>query len=134
MALFGGCLCGAIRFEATADPLWVTHCHCSMCRKTSGAAFSTWVSVPADKLRFVKGKPTRFPSSREARRGFCSVCGSSLTMQYVGTPDVTDVALGSLDDPAAVTPSRHIWTESRLPWVHTDDLPSHGRGPNEDAA
>ena len=37
----GGCLCGDIRYRATSEPEFVTHCHCQMCRKHSGALFAT---------------------------------------------------------------------------------------------
>ena len=43
----GGCLCGAVRYRASADPLRVVSCHCGMCRRTSGAAFLTFVHFPA---------------------------------------------------------------------------------------
>ena len=35
----GGCLCGAVRYRAIAAPIRAVICHCSMCRKHSGAPF-----------------------------------------------------------------------------------------------
>jgi hypothetical protein len=43
--LTGGCFCGAIRYEVAGAPFHETNCHCSICRRTAGAAFVTWFSV-----------------------------------------------------------------------------------------
>ena len=45
--LAGGCLCGAVRYEIDGAGGGVSHCHCGMCRKASGAAFVTWIGVGA---------------------------------------------------------------------------------------
>jgi hypothetical protein len=37
----GGCLCGDVRYRATGEAEWVGNCHCTICRKVSGAAFGT---------------------------------------------------------------------------------------------
>lgn len=121
--LKGGCLCGAVRYEVTGTPEGVTHCHCSMCRKASGAAFITWVTVRPDRVVFTRGQPTTYRSSPRARRGFCRACGSPLTFEL---NDEIDVTAGSLDEPNAIEPADHIWTSSRLRWLRMEDgLPRH---------
>src|SRR4051794_31378581 len=51
----GSCLCGGIRFEIDKVRV-LTHCHCSNCRKLTGAAFGSYVHVDADKFRLLSGE------------------------------------------------------------------------------
>ena len=117
----GGCLCGAVRFRATADPIRAVHCHCGMCRRSSGAAFLTHVHFPIADFTWVEGEPTRYRSSAEAERGFCRQCGSTLTMHESVLSDRVQVSLGSLDRPEDVRPDDHVWTGDQLSWLRVDD-------------
>ncbi len=117
----GGCLCGAVRYSATADPVRAVNCHCGMCHRSSGAAFLTFVHFPIAAFTWTQGEPTRSRSSSEAERGFCDRCGSTLTMHEAILADRVQVALGSLDRPENVRPDDHVWTEAQLPWLHIED-------------
>jgi hypothetical protein len=120
----GGCLCGAVRYRASADPVRVVNCHCPTCRRTSGAAFMTFVHFPVEAFRWTSGQPTRYRSSAAAERGFCAVCGSTLSMHEAVLADRVQVSLGSLDRPDLVRPDDHVWTSRQLPWLEVvDDLP-----------
>ncbi len=122
----GGCLCGAVRYRATQDPLWVMHCHCGMCRKMSGAAFSTGAGFAPETFAWTKGAPTRYRSSAKATRGFCSRCGSKLTWESLERSGVFSVSLGSLDRPEVMRPQSHNWATTRLPWLPLHDgLPQY---------
>jgi hypothetical protein len=120
----GGCLCGAVRYLASADPLRVVSCHCATCRRVSGAAFMTFVHFPAGAFGWTSREPQRYRSSAEAERGFCPVCGSTLSMHEAVLADRVQVSLGSLDRPDLVRPDDHVWTSSQLPWLElVDDRP-----------
>jgi hypothetical protein len=120
----GGCLCGAVRYAAGADPVRVVSCHCAMCRRASGAAFLTFVHFPAGAFAWTRGEPARYRSSAAAERGFCPVCGSTLSMHEAVLADRVQVSLGSLDRPDRVRPDDHVWTSSQLPWLEVvDDRP-----------
>lgn len=124
----GGCLCGAVRYRATRDPIRAVSCHCGMCRRISGAAFLTHVHFPIAAFTWTGDEPTRYRSSAEAERGFCERCGSTLTMHETVLDDRVQVTLGSLDRPEDVRPDDHVWTESQLPWLRIDDdLPRFAR-------
>lgn len=126
--LEGGCLCGAVRYRVTQPPLDSGYCHCRMCQRVSGAPAQVWVQVPLDGLAWSKGAPQAYRSSDRAERLFCRSCGSSLAFRSWPEPTTIELNAGTLDDPAAVPPRRHIWTESQLPWFHLDDgLPRHRR-------
>ncbi len=129
----GGCMCGGVRYRATAEPLYVCHCHCVDCRRASGAPLVTWAVFAADDVSFTRGAPKYRESSDRAARGFCPDCGSQITFQYHRDREHIDIAAGTLDDPNAVTPDRHVWDDSRLRWIAlTDELPRHSRGSPDD--
>lgn len=131
-SLTGGCLCGAVRYRIAGPVRDVTHCHCSMCRRASGAAMVTWLSVAAKDLAWTKGAPRTFRSSAIAERGFCADCGTPLTFRYLAQPDDIGLTVASLDDPNAVEPSAHTWAGTRLSWLKLDDgLPSYTSEPDE---
>jgi hypothetical protein len=121
VAFEGGCLCGAVRYRASTAPIRVVICHCSMCRKHSGAPVLAFAHFPIKSFEWVKGKPTRYRSSIFAERGFCSICGSTLTMHEEVLGDRVQVALGSLDEPQRVRPNDHVWTQDQLPWFEVKD-------------
>ena len=121
----GGCLCGAIRYRVPLPPLWVAHCHCSMCRRAQGAAFVTWLGVPGEKFSFL-GNADRlriFRSSTDAQRSFCGRCGTPLFFESRHWPGELHVTLASLDPAVAATlqPQMHAYWSSRAPWVELGD-------------
>lgn len=126
----GGCLCGAVRYRLSAAPTAAMHCHCANCRKASGAAMLTWLTVAAADFEWLSGEPQRFRYDSEhypaaVERSFCGRCGSQLAWhcQDDGTLDLT---AGSLDDPGAIEPQYHVFVRSAVPWLHlSDDLPRH---------
>src|SRR3972149_2108198 len=128
-SLEGGCFCGAVRYRITGQPARVTNCHCTMCRRTSGAPFVSWAIAGKSSFAFTTGEPARFASSADGIRKFCPRCGTPLTCELASHPDVVDVTVCSMDTPEAVVPQDHIWTSSQLPWVGlADGLPRHREG------
>jgi hypothetical protein len=120
----GGCLCGTVRYLARRDPIRVVNCHCGVCRRVSGAAFMTFVHFPMSRFAWTGAEPTRYRSSKDAKRGFCAVCGSTLSMHEAVLADRVQVSLGSLDRPDLARPDDHVWTRSQLPWLElVDRLP-----------
>ena len=117
----GGCLCGAIRFEASAPPLRGVICHCSMCRRHSGAPALAFVHFPRDAFRWLGREPQRYRSSALAERGFCAVCGSTVSMHEAVLADRVQIVVGSLDEPDRVTIDDHVWTRERIAWFDTTD-------------
>jgi hypothetical protein len=128
--LTGGCYCGAVRYAVTGQPFNATNCHCSICRRTTGAPFVAWFSVRPDEFRLVKGTPQHFRSSAHGKRSFCGICGTQLTFRDAVLDEV-DVTTASLDDPERVPPNDNTRTNSRLGWIAADgrhDYPEGRRG------
>lgn len=131
--LSGGCLCGAVRYEAEVEAVRASLCHCTHCQKVSGSAFSVNVIAPADKVTFSGAAPSAYvdsaESGRKLRRLFCPTCGSSLASEAEAFPGMIILKAGTLDDRSAVTPVVNIWTRSAQPWViHDPALKSFERG------
>jgi len=112
----GGCLCGAIRYRIGGRPRRTTNCHCLHCRRSSGAAFVTWIEFDPREFELVSGNPARYESRPRVTRQFCDKCGTQLTYEHADEPDTIDVSACSLDDVQGVAPEDHIWCDRMVPW------------------
>ena len=122
----GSCLCRRVRFEIQGQLGATSHCHCSMCRKATGAAFGTYAEVKIENLKIVSGAEVimRYRSSPGVERTFCARCGSTLQFVSEKNPGKVEVALGTLDDDPGIRVLRHIFVASKAPWFDiTDGLP-----------
>ena len=129
--LHGGCLCGAVRYELSAEPHDLYHCHCSICRKCQGALYPAYASVVRSGFVVTQGadRLSTFDSSAELHRHFCSSCGSHVYGEMEGDPDTISFSVGTLDDGAdpggRQGKDRHIFWGSRMGWYEpSDGLPS----------
>lgn len=105
---FGGCRCGAVRYEVRGEPTVTGLCHCTDCRKETGSAFLAYADWPREQFTVAGDFPT-FEG-----RSFCSVCGSRLF--HLGD-EHAEICLGSLDEaPTPFAPSREGWTIRREHW------------------
>jgi hypothetical protein len=123
-ALLGGCLCGAVRYEAHPDHRDGYYCHCRMCQLAVGNTRAAWLNLRKAEVRWLQA-PAYYASSKIARRGFCSHCGTPLSFEF-NDSEFMDLTVGSLDDPAQLAPNSHYSVETRLAGWHADDgLPGH---------
>jgi hypothetical protein len=116
--LAGGCLCGHIRFEATAAPGKPHTCSCSMCRRHTGAPTAAWVEFPRAAVRWTGkgGKPKTYRASPASSRAFCPKCGSSLGA--IDDAPVVALLVGAFDTPdrAALKPAYHSYRGAKPKW------------------
>jgi hypothetical protein len=101
------------------------HCHCSLCRRSSGASFTTAAIVGLGDFTVVAGQDlvANFESSKGIRRHFCSRCGSPLYALAERAPGALWLYCGTLDGDPKVRPSFHRNVGDRAPWVEiSDDL------------
>ena len=127
----GGCHCGAVRYEVSGDPQHVALCHCSDCRKSSGAPMVAWAAFTEEQFKLLEGEPVTFNSSGSAMRSFCPKCGSGLyyrNQEFL--PGIVDIQSATLDDPDALPPGAHIQMAERLGWMaEAHKLPAFERFP-----
>lgn len=124
----GGCLCGAVRYEIDGPLFDVENCHCSMCRRFHGAAFSTYAKFNPEGFRWLQGesKVRVYESSPGEGWAFCKACGSSLGLPRAGK--LVEIALGTVDGDPGVSPEKHTFVGSKAPWYEIrDSLPRHDR-------
>jgi hypothetical protein len=130
----GGCACGAIRYECSAEPNSMFKCHCRDCQRATGGASSCVIIVPADSFKLTRGSPRYHFTASAAighhKRGFCSECGSRLTggENREGTSGVIGINVGSLDDPSWFHPAFEMFVADAQPWDRLDPaLPRYDR-------
>lgn len=116
----GGCLCGALRYAFDGPLRDIAHCHCSLCRRSTGGTLVTWITVPKASFRWLSGTPRSVLAPASCTRCFCGDCGAHLALFTTHSPESVDVTVASLDEAGQARPDRHIWTGSRLPWLHLD--------------
>jgi len=108
----GGCLCGAVRYEASMPLMAVTYCHCSMCRRWHGHV-GAYTAVDREGFRLTEGRGLRWhASSPKAQRGFCAECGSSVLFDDPAFPKM-GICAGTLDAPTGIREKAHIYTGSK---------------------
>lgn len=124
VTLKGSCLCGAVSYEASGDPQYFYHCHCSRCRKSSGTGHATNLFLLAGTLVFTGDdsllKRFKVPEARRFARQFCGNCGSPVARLV---PEINGVVIpaGSLDDEVPIKPQARIYWDSRADWSCAGD-------------
>ena len=129
--LKGGCHCGHIRYTLSQKPFASEYCHCQDCQRITGAPVSAWMDFKIEQVHWEKAKPTEYASSESIRRGFCEICGSTLSYRSTKHPNYITLSVTSLDDPTQVNPNYHIYYASKVPWMRIDD--NHTRYQKEKA-
>ena len=128
----GGCLCGAVRYRVRGPLYEVLICHCEECRRWHGhvSAFTAArrEDVALEDERALRWIPSP-ASDADARRGFCSECGSSLFWDAPGRETIS-IAAGTLDDANGLRIAAHVYVSQRGHYydVPDDGLPHHDRG------
>ncbi|OMH36150.1 GFA family protein [Motiliproteus sp. MSK22-1] len=124
----GKCLCGAVSIDINGPISDIIHCHCSLCRKSSGTAYATNGFVQTAHFEIVQGaerlstftfKPGRF-------RHFCSACGSPVYSSNESDPRRIRIRLGILDSEIDEKPLSHNFVSSKAGWDDLDaDIPRY---------
>jgi hypothetical protein len=94
----GGCMCGEIRYECSAEPIAMGLCHCRDCQRATGSAFAAALMVPRSTVTItgdVKYYEVIGDSGNPIRRGFCANCGSRLFGSRANA-DFLSIQAGSL--------------------------------------
>ena len=122
----GGCLCGAVRYTFSAEPIAAVHCHCSDCQKATGSGFATVFGLSREQLSISGSEhlgryTVTADSGRDVSRLFCTTCGSPLFTEADNNPELVWVKAGSLDDGAWLQPTDRCWTGSAAPWAPAND-------------
>ena len=116
----GGCACGAIRYQSTAEPILMLNCHCRDCQRSSGGPYCSFVVVPTDSFKLLQGSPRFYGTPSEAggktHRGFCADCGTPVFGKPDAAPQFVAIRTASLDDPSGFNLQMEVWTCDAQPW------------------
>ena len=124
MAISGGCLCRAVRFEIAADaPLGARYCWCRVCQYLGAGTGA--VSAIFRKENVTVSGPLidhviQADSGSTMHRRFCAKCGTPVFSEAEQRPHQIFVRAGTLDDPNLAAPAATIWTKSAPVWACFD--------------
>lgn len=129
----GGCLCGAVRYVANADPLVTRACWCRVCQFLASGNATVNLAFPAEAVTItgeLRGYSSLADSGNHMHRSFCPVCGVHMFSQAEERPKIIVVRAGTLDDPGQVAIEGLIWTSSAPAWALLDpELPQFAYQP-----
>ncbi len=120
-AVTGRCYCGATTISATHMPRTIAYCHCTDCRRVTGAPVAAFAAFDEATVTFSPDEGRKVVANAGVMRTFCASCGSPLTGRYDYLPGQVYVALGVLDQAGDLAPQLHAHESQRLVWLHIDD-------------
>jgi len=117
----GGCMCGAVRYQAEGAPLSVIYCHCESCRKHAASPVVALAGYRQDQVTFTQGERKIFASSPGVGRAFCGDCGTPMTWEGDGGDDGARIEflINTLDNPQDFAPTYHLHPGERIGWFET---------------
>ncbi len=118
----GGCACGAVRYRVTGQPVLGSVCHCKFCQRRLASAFAMFAIFEEKNVTITQGDLVECEhrsdeSGRWLKMNFCPTCGTTVYHTSEFRPGMKSVAAGTLDEQNWFKIGRHIWTQSKLPWV-----------------
>ena len=130
----GGCACGAVRYETTAEPVFQNHCQCLDCQKRSGGGHGSWLTFPGRAAMTITGEANRWrvaaENGNEKTHAFCPTCGTPVCLTFSFMPDMIAVPAASLDDPGRFRPQAVTYAVRGHGWDTLDPaLPKFERMP-----
>jgi hypothetical protein len=122
--LTGSCLCRRIRFRLQNGCSRIHRCHCSLCRKRTGAGANATAQVRADQFEWLAGEDLikRFRAPEGHGSHFCGNCGSPVP-SFDRKQAKHWIPIGLLDAEPGVTVWGHFCVASKAEWDEiTDDV------------
>ena len=128
----GKCLCGAVRYSFTGEPLMQAVCHCKNCQRQAGSGWSMLIALPLSAVAIsgeVRTYVDHSETNNEVHRQFCPTCGSPVFTRVPAQPQMLFIKAGSLDDTSSFAPQIQFWTASKQDWVEIADVPGVAGNP-----
>jgi hypothetical protein len=120
----GRCYCGAVHYQVDGPFAYALNCHCSQCRRVTGAAFKPFAGIARARVRVTHGEDALLVMGTAGNNNTsCARCGS-LLFSAVRDGAFAHVALGTVEGDPGIRPRAHIFVGSKAPWFEiTDELP-----------
>jgi hypothetical protein len=116
-AVHSQCFCAAVRLRITQPLDAPVNCHCKLCRRLSGAAFTTWLSIPLESLE-ISGEDylSVFSPTGNLTRKFCKSCGSHVVTLDKRHPENVGVYAGMVDEKRLPPPNADYFVYDKAAW------------------
>lgn len=124
------CYCGASRLEFAREPATVAYCHCSDCRRWTGAPVAAFAAF--DRADVIDQLPDAFVPSPGVERWTCPVCHAPLGAAFDYLPDQIYVPIGIMDQADHLPAMSHSHADEALPWLHIEDSLPRAAASNRD--
>jgi hypothetical protein len=133
-AYTGGCACGAIRYEVSAEPIFANHCQCLDCQHKSGTGHGSYLTFPSRGAVALTGQAKHWDmvgdSGNVKTRGFCPACGCPVYLTFAAMPELFTIHAASLDDPSRFKPQVVTYAVRGHAWDQLDPaLPKFDKMP-----
>lgn len=115
------CYCGATRLEFSLSPQTVAYCHCSDCRRWTGAPVAAFAAFDPNHMRASPDLGVGRSHATGVVRYVCADCGSPIAACFDYLPDQVYVPLGIIEESEQLPPQIHCHTNAQLPWLHLED-------------
>jgi hypothetical protein len=114
----GSCLCGSVKYRAATDVRHVVNCHCGLCRRMNGSAFSSYAVVPFKALDvFGEQNLAAYAVTQRATKKYCAKCGTPIFNLNSKYPGACMLYLGAIEGGDRYAPSVNVYCESMLSWL-----------------
>jgi len=125
--LTGSCLCGALKYRVSGEPTRFYHCHCSRCRKASGAGHTSNLFLEKGTLEWEGDtrlmRQFKLPEAERFTRSFCDTCGGPLPRE-IPEFGLVMIPAGTLNDEPNIRPQARIFQDSKTSWsCSAEELP-----------
>ncbi|WP_299353893.1 GFA family protein [uncultured Shimia sp.] len=117
----GRCYCGAVSLRSEHPPRTVAYCHCSDCKRWTGAPVAAFAAFLADDLHFCPDQGAGRSHAAGVTRWNCKSCGSPLQAAFDYLPDQVYVPLGLIDQADDLPPQLHCHSNSCYSWLSISD-------------
>lgn len=115
----GSCLCGQIKYEGEGEPVFTGNCHCTDCRKASGAGHMSLFAVPENAVKIsgeAKGYDLASDSGATVTHHFCPNCGVRVFNSNTNMSGMAVIVATTLDDPEFYKPGMSVYASRALSW------------------
>jgi hypothetical protein len=116
-------MCGGVRYEVTAPPMFAGYCHCTRCQRRTGTAASVSARIAPGSLRITSGAELikAYEPPDGFHKLFCSACGSALWSRSPDDAEIMHVRLGTFDRDPGIRPSYRQYVAYAAPWEPIPD-------------
>lgn len=116
-AIYGGCLCGSVRFHVKEEPLRTLVCHCTFCQRMTGSLFYANSVFRMEAIEFNGGEVRKYKHTSDESGGkirveFCATCGTTIGLTFERWPTLRAISRGCYDNPNTVEIAANLWTRS----------------------